>query len=166
MEPDIMKTRQWARVCCALTLLTGCAATAAAQADRASACSITIDTPRTGEKHGPEVLVTGTAKIPPGRYLYTFVHRRGLALWWPAGGGAATIERGSGSFATLATLGLPRDIGAEFELLAQIVDDSEHTRLQQWFKRAEESGQYPGISRPPFVEGCGAPPRVMVTKTR
>jgi hypothetical protein len=160
----MIKTRQWACVCCALTILTGCATTAAAQTARASACSITIETPRTGEKHGPEVLVTGTASIPPGRYLYGFVRRRGLALWWPAGGGEAVIDRGT--YSTLATLGLSRDIGAEFELVVQVVGADDHNRLQQWFKRAEETGQYPGMSLPAFTEGCGAPPRVMVLKAR
>jgi hypothetical protein len=166
-----MRTRQWTRTLGALVITLvitmGCATTAAAQADSSSPCRVTIDTPRSGEKLGPEVLITGTATIPRGRaFLYGFVHRLGVALWWPTGGGAATIDREHGSFSTLATLGVARDVGAEFEMVVQAVDASEHARLEQWFKQAEATGSYPGIPLPPFAQGCGEPPRVNVTKAR
>jgi hypothetical protein len=138
--------------------------TPATSAQTPAACSVTIAGPKTGERLGPDVLVTGTASVPTGRYLWTFSHRRGLSVWWPQGGAAASVE--NGQFAVLTTLGVPQDVGSEFEIRVQVVDGSENSRLDSWFKRAETSGSYQGMSLPPSVEGCGIPPRVVVIKSR
>ena len=65
-----------------------------AQSPSAAACAVTIVSPKTGEKHGPDVLVSGTATVPAGRHLWIFARRKGVAIWWPQGGGAASVERG------------------------------------------------------------------------
>ena len=118
----------------------------------ASACSLSIVEPRTGERHGGGVLVSGKASVPADRFLWTFSHRRGLAVWWPQGGGPATIN--DGEYAVLTTLGQPQDVGAEFEIRVQIVDAAESEKLNAWFKRGDATGRYDGIPLPPAAEGA------------
>ncbi len=136
---------------------------ALAQTPRASACDVTVTTPNTGDRAGADVLVSGKATVPAGNALWAFAHRKGLAVWWPQGGGAVLK---SGEYSVLVTLGVPQDVGAEFEIVVQVVDSAESARLDAWFKRADATGAYPGIMLPAFVTGCGAPPRITVVKTR
>jgi hypothetical protein len=135
------------------------------QSTRPSTCEVTVTSPKTGAKAGPDVLASGRASVPSGHALWAFAHRKGLAIWWPQGGGAAAIDR-SGEYAVLVSLGGPQDVGADFEILLQVVDRADSAKLDAWFKRATETGNYPGMTLPPFVSGCGVPPRVTVVKTR
>jgi hypothetical protein len=134
------------------------------QASSSPACTVTITSPKTGEKHGPDVLVKGAAAVPAGRHLWVFAHRKGVAIWWPQGGGAATVERGE--YSVLASLGGPQDLGADFEILAQVLEGSDDATLNAWFKVAEQTGKYPGMRLPPAADGCGTPPKVTVTKDK
>lgn len=129
-----------------------------------SACHVAIAEPRSGSRVGSSVLVRGTARVPRDATFWTFARRQGLALVWPQGGGPTEID-GSGEFSVLVTLGEPRDVGAEFEILSIVVSQSDSTRLEAWVRQAEATGRYPGIRLPPFAVGCGPPATVRVVKT-
>lgn len=125
-------------------------------------CAVTIVSPRAGELAAADVVVRGTATIPTAFRLWIFAHRRGLAIWWPQGGGAAVLEQHQ--FAVHVSLGIPQDIGSEFEIKAQILDASESAKIDSWFKRAEASGSYPGILLPPPIKVCSSMPMVIVKR--
>ena len=57
----------------------------------------------------------------------------------------------------LATLGEDRDKGQRFDIFVQVVDADENAKIQKWYKRSAETNQYPGMTLPPFLAGCGAP---------
>jgi hypothetical protein len=84
-------------------------------------------------------------------------------VWWPQGGAPAAIE--DGKWSVLVTYGVPRDTGATFEVTARVVDAPANQKIKEWFKRVEETGTYPGMRLPAFVEECGAPPVVSVLRT-
>lgn len=155
-------TSQISRVLAGALAAAGLLAPAAiAQAGREEACKVEITDPKTGDSVGPEALVSGEASLPSGTYLWLFVHQKGLAIWWPQGGGAATLERTRWS--VLATFGTPQNRGAAFEITALVVDGPASAKLDAWCKTAEETGKYPGMRLPVFVKGC-TPPKITVTK--
>lgn len=127
-------------------------------------CKVVIAAPRVGEQVGANALVSGRANLPTGTHLWVFVHRRGLRIWWPQGGGAAEVPP-NGEWAVLVNFGQPGDVGAEFEVKALVVNDSASASLDSWVKAGETTGNYPGLSLPPFVPGC-EPALVTVRKTR
>jgi hypothetical protein len=105
--------------------------------------------------------VSGTASIPAGKYLWVLAHREGLALWWPEGGGSATVI--DGSWKALVTYGVDRDVSYRFEVATAVVDQGINERLMAWVKKTGETGQYPGIEFPSTVDGC---PIQRITVTR
>ncbi len=123
-------------------------------------CNIVITTPSEGDSVQGEGQVEGTATVPAGTHLWIFAHRKGLGLWWPEGGGSAPISA-KGKWEVLVTYGIPRDAGSDFEITTAVVSDADNDRLLNWVKRAEETGQYPGMRLPASVEGCPTPRRVV-----
>ena len=79
-------------------------------------CNVQIVSPSGDDKVAETEQVKGTGNIPVGTYLWIFVHRKGLALWWPQGGGPATITKGG--WEVMATFGVERDNGHQFEIAA------------------------------------------------
>jgi hypothetical protein len=156
-----MKFQGYYLLVCGCLVISLFAVYANAQAAKEGRCTVEITEPKTGESVGAEALVSGVARIPAGTYLWVFTHRKGLAIWWPQGGGAAAIE--NGKWSVLVTFGGPQDRGAPFEVAALVVDHATHAKLEAWFKQAEESKSYPGMRLPVFVEGC-EPPKITVTK--
>lgn len=142
-----------------LALFTLLSASAAAQE-----CSVSIVNPKGGQIVNEDANVDGKAAIPPGRFLWLFSHRKGLQLWWPQGGGAATISK-DGKWQIVVTFGTERDVGREFEVAAVVVDSDTNERLRAWVTRAEETGRYPGIQLPSAVSGCRIAD-ITVTKSR
>jgi len=126
-------------------------------------CKITITSPRAGTSVTSEADVLGTASIPPGTHLWVFVHRRGLALWWPQGGGPASLTEGQ--WRVLATFGQTKDAGSDFEITVAIVDTAKNNELLNWVERAEKSGTYPGMRLPTSIEGCLVTPMVVTRRS-
>jgi len=126
-------------------------------------CAVVITDPHNGDSVQADGSVTGTATVPPGTHLWIFAHRRGLGLWWPQGGGSPQITD-KGKWEALVTYGTPRDVGNDFEITTAVVADEDNNHLFNWVKKAEATGQYPGIRLPASVEGCPTP-RVVVKKT-
>jgi hypothetical protein len=115
-------------------------------------CIVTITGPVQGAKVGEAENVVGSACIVPGTRLWLFVHRKGLALWWPQGGGPAKID--DGKWQIVAYFGVSRDIGNEFEITARVLELAEDQNMEAWVSRVAATGQYPGIPMPPSVSGC------------
>jgi hypothetical protein len=124
-------------------------------------CTVRIVAPSAEDKVAESDQVKGTGATPADTYLWVFVHRKGLALWWPQGGGPAIITKGA--WEATATFGQERDNGRQFEIAVAVVDRSTNEKLLNWVKKAEETGQYPGINFPSTVEGCQLQ-RLTVTK--
>jgi hypothetical protein len=62
-----------------------------------------------------------------------------------------------------ATFGQKRDNGSQFEIAAVVVDRTTNDKLLNWVKKAEETGQYPGMEFPSTIEACQLQ-QVTVTK--
>jgi hypothetical protein len=146
-----------AAVCCALLLIVSVESWGQGQS-----CTVRIVTPADGGSVSETDDVKGAGTIPAGSYLWIFAHRKGLALWWPEGGGAATVTQGK--WLVTATFGVERDNGRQFEIAAGVVDQSTNEKLMHWVSKTAETGQYPGISMPPTVQGCRLE-QVTVTKS-
>jgi len=104
-----------------------------------------------GIKVGMEMDVKGTATIPSGNYLWILAHRiKGFKrVWWPQG--EAEIDPVSKKWEAHAVFGGPQDIGYEFEIAAIVVNESEHSKLQNYWTKAMSSGHWPPIPMPPTV---------------
>jgi hypothetical protein len=134
-----------------------------AQQHDTSQCTIDILSPKQGEHVAEAGTVKGKAHIPEGKDLWVFVHVKGLALWWPQGAGPAALEEGK--WEVLATFGIERDAGRDFEIAVAVLEPTETKELLQWFKKGDETGRYSGMRFPPVVRGCPIP-HVIVTKLR
>jgi hypothetical protein len=126
-------------------------------------CAVRIATPKDGGSVSGNGLASGTASIPPGRYLWVLAHREGLALWWPEGGGSATVT--GGNWKAVVTYGVGHDSSYRFEVATAVVDQDTNSRLMNWVREAEKTGQYPGIEWPRTVDGC-AIQKITVTREK
>ena len=145
-------------------MLMGIPSLAVAQKTEKQNCTVTIVSPKPGQTVTEDAQVEGTASIPSGSFLWVFAHRKGLQLWWPQGGGPASISI-RGNWQVVVTFGTERDTGREFEIATAVVDPNTNEQLRGWVKRAEESGRYPGFQFPSITAGCKITD-VTVTKTR
>ncbi|HBY64713.1 MAG TPA: hypothetical protein DEH78_33245 [Solibacterales bacterium] len=132
-----------------------------AQQQRTDACRVEITEPRQGDSVQDEGDARGIATIPAGKRLWIFAHRRGLALWWPQGGGPAQMEKDK--WATVVTYGQERDRGSEFEVAAVVLEERDHNEMVNVVKRYEERGEYPGVRLPPSARDCSVT-KVVVSK--
>jgi hypothetical protein len=124
-------------------------------------CKVEILTPKTGARVGASGLVTGTANVKEN-YLWVFAGRRGIALTWPQGSGAAAVR--DGEWEVLVHFGGPQDRGAQFRVSAAVVDAKVNRDLDAWVQRSDASGDYRGIRFPLIAEGCGKPAEITVVK--
>lgn len=118
------------------------------------ACEVRIVSPVNYGRVGQTVDVSGTATIPLGTRMWVLAHRKGLAVWWPQGGGAVNIV--ANKWMVLTYIGEPRDIGSEFEVTARVFDEQGHQVLLNWVKKAADTGIYPGIPMPVSDSRCRA----------
>jgi hypothetical protein len=148
----------------ALALLLG-AATAAAQAGAAN-CKVELTEPETGQVIPGEMIITGTAVLPPGHHLWAFVRPvlnfRTLGKWWPQGEGG--VEDSNGRWELPATFGSPqKNIGHKFDVTAAVFDPAQHFKLKAYLENAMETGNWLPIEMP--AAACAAQ-TVTVTKGR
>ena len=118
----------------------------------AAKCTVSIDSPRGGEAVGAQRDVSGTASVPPGKYLWVLAHKRGLGKWWPQGSGPALIEP-DGKWTASVTYGEDRDNGP-FEVTAAIFEQGANTTLLKWVSTAEKTGRYPPLALPTIAARC------------
>lgn len=144
----------------ALLLLSG-PFTMIGQQQQTERCRVEFTDPKQGDAVSDVGDVKGTATIPSGKHLWIFAHRRGLALWWPQGGGAAQID--NQKWVTFVTYGQDRDRGSEFEVAAVVLEEKEHADMLNIIKRYEERGEYPGVRLPPPTHDCSIT-KMIVTK--
>jgi hypothetical protein len=137
--------------------------TAVAQ-EKSNPCIAEFTTPQSGDRVAGEGDVSGSAKnLPAGSHVWVFAHRRGLGLWWPQGGGAAKVQ--DGKWLAFVTYGQNRDLGSDFELTVAVLADAADADMNNWIKRAEETGQYPGVRLPASQQGC-ITKSIVVTRDR
>lgn len=125
-------------------------------------CQVAITSPAAGARVGPLENVQGTARVPVGHRVWVLAHRKGLALWWPQGGGAIHLD--DGKWMVASYFGEQRDIGSEFELTARVFDEAGHKSLTEWVQTSTRTGVYQGIPMPPVAANCPAH-TVVVLKT-
>ena len=107
---------------------------------------LVIESPSEGDEVGASVTVRGRSRTFEDKHLWLFVHRKGLAVWWPQLGEVAV--EGDGSWKQSAFLGQPQDVGFDFEVLALWVDPQVHSEMESYLIQGERSGRYPGIRLP------------------
>ena len=136
-----------------ITMLLAASLWTAVAQEKANSCRVEFTTPQSGDRVAGEGDVSGSAKnLPPGAHVWVFAHRRGLGLWWPQGGGAAKVQEGR--WRVFVTYGQSRDLGSDFELTTAVLSDAADADMNNWIKRAEETGNYPGIRLPASLQGC------------
>jgi hypothetical protein len=101
-------------------------------------------------------MVEGTANIPTKGFLWVLAHKKGLAGWWPQGGGPVTTN---GRWEVNVFYGQARDNGSSFEVVAVIVDNDTNNRLKRWVDEAPGKGYAPTLF-PSSFSGC---PKAQIT---
>jgi len=103
---------------------------------------------RDGVQVGKDMDVMGTADIPSGSYLWVLVHRvKGFKnVWWPQN--EAEIDPITKKWEVFVVFGGPQDIGYEFEIAVIVVNEKEHSNLQNYRNKAMSIGYWPPISMP------------------
>jgi hypothetical protein len=135
------------------------------QAQGSPPCKVDVRTPQSGDTVEPEIQVQGTAMVPPGSYLWVLTHRKGIAQWWPQGGGAALIE--NENFDVFTTLGQDRDSGRSFEVAAIVVDSAGNAQLEKWVSDSDARKNWDiGLKLPSPATGCEAQIRTIVVKRK
>jgi len=130
-----------------------------------AACKVDIRSPKSGDTVEMEIQVQGSASVPPGAYLWILAHRKGIAQWWPQGGGAARIEKGD--FDVYVTLGLDRDSGRTFETMAIVLDKAGNAELEKWVSNSDAKQNWSiGLKVPSPMPGCEAQVRTIVVKRK
>jgi len=143
--------RLWAAIGAAAVAISG-ADYAGAQAASNADC-VTIVSPAENSAVGGDGDIVGTVKTPAEGALWVFAHRTGLANWWPQGGGPAGVD-GAGDWKVVATYGVDRDIGHQFEVKAMVVDGPTNAQLKAWVATADSTGKYPPVALPAALGGC------------
>lgn len=121
---------------------------------------ITIISPSNGFECGKTLRVDGLCKKIPGKHLWLFAHLKGLSVWWPQRGEINVEE--DGTWMQGAYLGGEQDVGFDFEIIVQWIDEQTHTRMVNYLANGEATGDFPGIKLP---EGSPSA-RVVVKKVR
>jgi len=131
------------------------------QQQQVESCHVEFTEPKQGDLVSNEGDVKGVATVPPGKHLWVFAHRRGLALWWPQGGGPTQVEKQK--WVAVVTYGQDRDRASEFEVAALVLEERDHAEMLNVVKRYEEQGVYPGVRLPPPARDCSMA-KIIVTK--
>ena len=105
-----------------------------------------ITFPDANAECGSVLTVQGRSVRVPGKHLWLFLHRRGLAVWWPQSGEILVEE--DGGWMQNAFVGMPHDVGFKFELKVIWLDEDAHTRMEDYLLRGESTGSFPGIRLP------------------
>ena len=107
---------------------------------------LTITFPANGAEVGATLTVEGRSRANPGKHLWLFAHRKGLAVWWPQIG--EILLDADGSWIQSAFLGQARDVGFDFEIRAIWVDAGTHNQLTSYLAHGAQTGSYPGMALP------------------
>ena len=132
-----------------LILVLMAVAVALAQSQDKEGCRVQITAPEAGSNVAIVQNVAGTGTVPPGKFLWVFAHRQGLANWWPEGGGPAKIR--NGEWLVNTTFGTEQDSGADFEITAAVVDESTNAQLSKTVQDWARSNYYPGTTFPDYT---------------
>lgn len=150
---------------CALFGLCWSATSLIAAESGTAKCEVRITEPKEGQEVGGNITVRGTATISPSFHLWTFARRvspyRTLNVWWPQGEG--TVDPATGKWEMPAALGIPEDVGFEFDVTAAVFSDAQHVRLLSDFKNAMRTNNFQPDEMPPVV--CAAA-RVTIKKAK
>lgn len=130
-----------------------------------AACQIQIEHPGDKADVGQTAQVSGKVEKPAGTFLWLLAHRKGIAPWWPQGGGPTIPDPQTGAWSTTVFFGVPRDVNSEFEVVAIVVDKPGNDILVKWAADAEKTQIYVPISMPNPVADC-TPQTLVVKKTK
>lgn len=148
-----------------MILSTMLAASVALLAQGVPPCKLDIRAPKSGDTVEPEIQVQGAAMLPPGSYLWILAHRKGIAQWWPQGGGSARIEKGD--FDVFVTLGQERDSGRPFEIVAIVLDKAGNAQLEKWVSDSDAKKNWDiGLKLPSPALGCEAQIQAITVKRK
>lgn len=132
----------------------------AASPQRGMACTIGWSRPRSSERVGHGVPVQGTATLAPGLHLWVFarhVRFRTTDVWWPQGEGVVSPD--TRVWEVYATIGEPRDVGAEFDVTVAVFSREQHQKIASFLQQAQQKPVVPPRPMPPAV--CTVAPRTV-----
>lgn len=128
-------------------------------------CEVRITEPKDGREVGGNITIRGTATISPDLHLWTFARRvspyRTANVWWPQGEG--TVDPATGKWEMPAAIGVPDDVGYEFDVTAAVFHEAQHIKLLNDFKKTVKTPNPQPDEMPPVA--CAAA-RVTVKKTQ
>lgn len=107
---------------------------------------VVITSPSQGDKVGRCGPVKGRSVVVNDKYLWVFIHRSDLDIWWPQTNCVKVKE--DGSWILGIQYGIADDVGFEFEVVAVWLDRANHSRMETWIQDGIRTGRYPGMKLP------------------
>ena len=121
---------------------------------------VTITSPTNGSEVGKEIVVKGTAVLPPGQHLWVLAHRSDYGpFWWPQS--EAKPHPVSRVFEARAVFGVAADVGWDFQVCVITVDTQGHKQIEAAWKEAMRSGDW---THPMELPEPTSPPQIVKVK--
>ncbi|MDP3014568.1 MAG: hypothetical protein Q8M92_10015, partial [Candidatus Subteraquimicrobiales bacterium] len=107
---------------------------------------VAITDPREGDAVGGRIVVRGTSEIHDRSHVWVLVHLRLLSgQWWPQ---TRPVVDENGNWQALAYIGVPEDIGFDFEIVAATFDAQAEAEILRYHDHGNRTGQWLPISFP------------------
>lgn len=107
---------------------------------------VTITSPKEGDRVGGRIVVGGTSEIHDRSHVWVLVHLRLLAgQWWPQ---TRPVVDENGNWQALAYIGIPDDIGLDFEIAVVTFDEQAEAEILRYHNHGNKTGQWLPISFP------------------
>jgi hypothetical protein len=122
---------------------------------------VIISSPQSGAEVGGRVVVKGRCTIEDGSRLWVFAHMKQLeGQWWPQN--QPVVDR-NGNWQVLIHLGVPVDVGREFEITAATFDPNVDARIRRYHQDSQSAQQWLPIK---FPKATSARTTIVVQKVR
>lgn len=109
--------------------------------------AVKVERPQPGEGVGAEVAARGVATVPADHNLWLLARQTPFApLWWPQR--PPTLDPSSGRWHGTVAVGVPGDVGADFDIAVAVADAAAQSVLTEYLSSAMRSNDWRPIELP------------------
>jgi hypothetical protein len=123
--------------------------------------SVTIDSPRPGDRVPQEITVSGQASNLSGDFLWILLRPASVDRFYPQTGPVRPQSNGTWT-SPLIFLGSSEDAGEQFAIIAVVANAEANRNLERYLARGIETGNFPGLTSLP--QGITPYSTVVVTR--
>lgn len=108
--------------------------------------TVAITAPKEADEVGSKIVVKGTSTIHDRSQVWVLVHLKLLGnQWWPQ---PKPVVDEKGNWQALAGIGVPEDIGFDFEIVAATFDQEAEAEILRYHDHGNSTGKWLPISFP------------------